>query len=374
MINTDHNLNRDMKKFLVLSFIVTFGLQQSTVASDLLSSQCIDSWKSQMVSLSSMSYVFTFDDYKSTNPTQKNHFESGFKIDFENKKLLSIRENSEDLFTFDSMISVSKFSQNKELEYLIVSMVKVPKDYWNQAFALSYMCYPLGYIKDQEKILFLPEIIDVEKCVCNYRSGEIDLSCNTQQFDINITFIPEKNFAVKQIVVKRVNKIQDTPFKFQECRYVVSEFVLLSESWFPVRYHVEEKYGSGKRQIPKQDQGLEYYIPEENIPERTLFADIVLKNIKFPIKFSDKDFQIAMKIPNGTPVAMQDAPQIQYVWMDGEIVPKTDEVALRIARGNHKFMPSPDEPRFWVIGLGLVLILLSGLLEFRKRIRKKNKS
>ena len=54
-----------------------------------------------------------------------------------------------------------------------------------------------------------------------------------------------------------------------------------------------------------------------------------------------------------------DAQQIQYVWFDGKIVPRTDEVMLAIARGNHKFMPGPDSPRFWLMAVGIIMIVVA---------------
>lgn len=65
-----------------------------------------------------------------------------------------------------------------------------------------------------------------------------------------------------------------------------------------------------------------------------------------------------MPIPNYTEVSMQDAPQIEYVWLNGEIVPLTDEIALARIRG-HGFIPGVREPRFWLITAGIILITLA---------------
>jgi len=66
------------------------------------------------------------------------------------------------------------------------------------------------------------------------------------------------------------------------------------------------------------------------------------------------------KIENGTECVIKDAPQIQYIWMDGKPVVKTDEAMLAIARGGHKFMPGPDNPRFWMVIISVILILIGG--------------
>jgi len=84
-----------------------------------------------------------------------------------------------------------------------------------------------------------------------------------------------------------------------------------------------------------------------------------LSDISFDT-LSEKDFQFSLTLPNGTSVHMQDARHIEHIWLDGKIVPKTSEAMLAIARGNHKFMPGPDEPRFWFLVIGIILILIGG--------------
>ena len=96
-----------------------------------------------------------------------------------------------------------------------------------------------------------------------------------------------------------------------------------------------------------------------------LTYEYLLSDINFN-ELSERDFRFAMTLPNGTPVVMQDARQIQYIWLDGKIVPKTDEAMLAIAMGDHKFMPGPDSPRFWLMAIGIILILIGvGRLAYR---------
>jgi hypothetical protein len=46
------------------------------------------------------------------------------------------------------------------------------------------------------------------------------------------------------------------------------------------------------------------------------------------------------------------------MWLDSGIVPKTDENIMKLLRG-HKFMPGPAEPRFWMLWIGVTLILIA---------------
>ena len=74
---------------------------------------------------------------------------------------------------------------------------------------------------------------------------------------------------------------------------------------------------------------------------------------------SEEDFRFSLMLPDWTAVYMMDAPQIQYIWLDGRAVVLTDELALDRARG-HGFIPGPAEPRFWLVTIGILLILVGG--------------
>ena len=83
-------------------------------------------------------------------------------------------------------------------------------------------------------------------------------------------------------------------------------------------------------------------------------------------------FRISFDIPNGTPVFDRRAPHIEYIWFNGKIVPRTDEVMLAIARGGHKFMPGPDSSRFWMLAFSFLFIAL-GLGKMVYNIIQRNK-
>ncbi|MDR1491452.1 MAG: hypothetical protein LBT05_01830, partial [Planctomycetaceae bacterium] len=87
---------------------------------------------------------------------------------------------------------------------------------------------------------------------------------------------------------------------------------------------------------------------------------IVLSNIAIN---SDLEFAIQSEIPNGTKVLMQDVPQLAFEWKDGKVVPITDEAILAL-RGQ-RFIPYPNEPRFWLMALGIAMIILSIVLKIR---------
>jgi hypothetical protein len=99
---------------------------------------------------------------------------------------------------------------------------------------------------------------------------------------------------------------------------------------------------------------------------------VEFSDVRFDKSLNENDFRLTSPIANGTQVHIRDAPQIDYVWHDGKIVPKTDEVMLDIARGGHKFMPGPDNPRFWMMLLSIILILTGGgMWVYKNFIRKE---
>jgi len=75
-------------------------------------------------------------------------------------------------------------------------------------------------------------------------------------------------------------------------------------------------------------------------------------------KFPPLQMGNLFEIPNANPASRRDAPHIEHIWHDGKIVPKTNELMMKIAMGDRKFMPGPDEPRFWLWIFSFLLIAL----------------
>jgi hypothetical protein len=99
---------------------------------------------------------------------------------------------------------------------------------------------------------------------------------------------------------------------------------------------------------------------------------ITIKRVELLPSIAKKNLSWTVEPPNGTKVIMMDAQQIQYIWYDGKIVPRTNEAMLAIARGGHKFMPGPDNPRFWLVTIS-ILMILAGLGKMLYDIIQKNK-
>ncbi|GHT27467.1 hypothetical protein FACS18942_06850 [Planctomycetales bacterium] len=100
--------------------------------------------------------------------------------------------------------------------------------------------------------------------------------------------------------------------------------------------------------------------------------EIYLKDISVNNELTDKEFEFTFIFPDYTEVYMQDAPYIKYIWLDGKVEPLTDELAISIAQGGHKFIPAPNESRFWMIAAGLIMIVIALAGKRRKYYKNKN--
>jgi hypothetical protein len=114
------------------------------------------------------------------------------------------------------------------------------------------------------------------------------------------------------------------------------------------------------------DKGVRNSIPSKETTQGEISNILVGKS------YADSEFRIKSKIPDYTEVFVQDAIQIQHVWLDGKVVPLTDELALARARG-HGFMPGMREPRFWLMALGIIMMLIGSGMWIYKNFIKKDK-
>lgn len=128
---------------------------------------------------------------------------------------------------------------------------------------------------------------------------------------------------------------------------------------------------SCEKAVPKGDNAKRLYNEHTDALQKATYRlaidDVLLNNKKI-----EKHFKLGVvsSIPDGVSVQSRNDPQNEDIWMDGEVVPKTDERMLAIARQHrHKFFPGPNEPRFWLITIGLLLILAAGGIQIRRHLK-----
>jgi hypothetical protein len=155
-----------------------------------------------------------------------------------------------------------------------------------------------------------------------------------------------------QFMPVRISYLCDREMERNDVNYFTFDFVIES-------FNKSNSIPLPQKYVIKIESMYQWYEKNvlKSIPSKeTIQGEIIVTSIGHT--FSEKDFKITMPIPNYTEVSMQDAPQIKYVWLNGEIVPLTDEIALARIRG-HGFIPGVREPRFWLMTAGIIMITLA---------------
>ncbi|MDR1478205.1 MAG: hypothetical protein LBJ00_04620 [Planctomycetaceae bacterium] len=154
-------------------------------------------------------------------------------------------------------------------------------------------------------------------------------------FDNGINFMP-----IRYKLVRKNNFSQLVSMQMYSCECVFENY----RSNFPKRYLYSAVYAT---------------VGEDGRQGKVEFSrDVTFRKVSINVSLSKSDFEITEPVPNYTEVFMQDAPQVKYVWLDGKIVPYTDELAMAQLRG-HKFMPGVNESRFWVMAVGILMITIA---------------
>lgn len=255
-----------------------------------------------------------------------------------------------------------------DMEFTVVSSVSsIPED--NQtAFSLFHSA-SFGYvITRQDAFIYIPDWLH---SLPKNQAAKLSINDGTQYFRFdgikdgiawNLYF--DNDWMLKKIEYKKISSSLQSG-EMTSCEIELGSFVALNQELsFPTIY---KEHSSAVVSQEVIHNGKRQWEPVVSTNERVdILSQVVLHSVS-----QTGHFAIDSQIPNGTTVYMQDAPQIQYVWMDGKAVVLTDEVALRIARGNHGFMPGPKEPRFWFIFFGIVLMAAGLTLKIRDMLAKK---
>jgi len=173
--------------------------------------------------------------------------------------------------------------------------------------------------------------------------------CETDLEDCNVvlSFDKTRNFVLTQCIVeKRHPKMVADEVISYDAR--LKDFMLVDGVWLPTMFEMQSKVTATKPDDKKPDERVVFTGPNNR--------DWRLSNHFHGDHVEDKFFKIQTIIPDYTEVHVLDAPQIQHVWLDGKVVPLTDETALARARG-HGFVPGAREPRFWLLVLSIAMIL-----------------
>jgi hypothetical protein len=230
----------------------------------------------------------------------------------------------------------------------------------------------LGYVpidfSKEEKILDMIRKNNFQfKILQNNKTAELFYEGKIGNIQFKFWFASEYGYALTKVSMSNESSNVDLGYNSFEIELTGFTRCSNTDFFFPTRYNMIYLATATYEQQDKDKQGKIIDVPYTQ--EGRLVYEF--SNFKIDKDDTEKEFPIMSKIDNGTDVSVGDTPQIQYVWMDGKIVPKTDEVMLAIARGGHKFIPGPNESRFWFIALGLFLMFLGGGLKLYSMLKGK---
>jgi len=206
------------------------------------------------------------------------------------------------------------------------------------------------------------------------RGGFVSLLCRTDRFSLEINLNPLKGWMPERLEYKRFDSVRGD-LGPMHLVYSVGQSDANEDVWLPASYHCEISKPSNRRKLPKHlqvvdgklivkrtggDAGANFI---EN-PPTTLIADVMLSSVSYK-PLGDSDFQMQASVPDGLRVSMGDAPQLDYVWVDGKIVPWTD--AMPFPRGARFLKGDGSRASVWFVGLNVVIITVLAFWSWRFR-------
>ncbi|GHT23441.1 hypothetical protein FACS189419_07380 [Planctomycetales bacterium] len=198
---------------------------------------------------------------------------------------------------------------------------------------------------DNEKSLTFSDLITNADILSEDDGKLVHTQTKIGKFTVKMCFDATRNSAIKTIHIESSGASRGAELLSHKTE--VTEYELVESVYLPKIVRIQEHFSSG-----------EVTIRENEVVDTPVTYDKYEYSLtNYRANNTANDFNL-LNIPNGTRVRMEDAPQIAYIWLNGKIEPKTDEVMLKIAQGDHKFIPGADEPRFWIMALGAILIIV----------------
>jgi hypothetical protein len=234
---------------------------------------------------------------------------------------------------------------------------------WESVFTNAFLLAPLGMFQYSREFVSIFDLLrDVPRDALKLRIDKGNahiIEGESKQHKISICILPDKKFVISSFSIDVLQPYPDV-FLLERLEYISLDIKKWGDFYFPEKFsfaaqsEVVQNTQPPKASVSVVGEKKKHYTS-------SLTANIDKLSINKKIRPEAIAFQT--KIPNGTRVLVKEVPQIHYIWMDGKIEPRTDELMLRIAQGDHKFIPGTDEPRFWFMALGAILIIVGFTLK-----------
>ncbi len=237
------------------------------------------------------------------------------------------------------------------------------------SFSSFYQVLPFGIFSCGKRVCHVTEWLENHDTkITRITENECVLVSKGPEGDLEITITDFDHSPCVSSLSFSLSESQRLPGIFSRIKYLATEHRIIDDGFcLPTHFVVEKTVpGDGKfRYDPEQDKYIPLPVMPYTIQSQIVFTDIRLN--PFP---RNQKLTFETPIPDNTEVHLTDKSQIQHVWIDGRIAPLTDELALARVSG-HGFVHGVRESRFWIMGLGLGMILFALAVKIRRYFASK---
>jgi hypothetical protein len=216
-----------------------------------------------------------------------------------------------------------------------------------------------------------------------------------ENVEVKLWLDPELNYAARKLTrvssIGRKNELGRVfspellalPPPQQEYSYVVEKFRKVAEVFVPEEVTIttsssESPVLDDRPRTINGEKVVEVFAEKDKQtgkiiirPGSTGLQKLYLVDIELGPQFTDGDFQMTQAIPEGTPISMEDARQIEYVWQNGRATSSVNPVALAAKRVTQFVGGAAGSRQWWIVlTASLLLLAIVGGIFYRRRASK----
>jgi hypothetical protein len=332
----------------------------------------IDHYEKSIQSIRSLQYSYNLE-YEQDAVYRYHNQKTYLSYHYPQSKASNIQVEKEMLAKDSRFVVVTnnkESNENSDIQIMAQNFSKKNNDV-PQIFSITHPCL-LGFISGSpKKIDYIPKLL--REYVTSAKNEIVDgqsmvhLHGLKDGLEVSAWIVPSQNYSLYRIQYK-IDEKSSPGGEMISFDYKPKNFQQYGDIWLPSDYNYDYTMLTINYEYDKN-----MVLVPGKLTKGSQSPSVKLENIKVNANIPNRVFSIKTKIPNGTRVTVLDAQQIEYVWFDGVIEPKTDDLMLRIARGGHRFMPGVGEPRFWLIATGLFFIILGIALKIRAYLKQRRR-